>query len=520
MQRIGATGLITSLMMAGAMPCWADEGIGPFVNSVPAANAAVGSPADILSSDFSQVAVVTGTDALENPSGLITTYGFLSDGTITHPDENTYLVLPSNPRGPKSGYNYGRHFLFQGHENAGNLAYITRVNLDVTDPAHRITLLTPVGSDGLTHFSRIDGSTYDPFTETLLFTQEGGPTDGGVIEVSRGWPATVTTLYGILGRGGFEGIHPDNNGRLYLAEDVGGANASVDPNDINGATKRARQPNSFIYRFLPYDRRNLEAGGKLQVLQATVNGTPLVFGGTSATAVFNDVWAQAQLDLHSGAAYPTKWITIHDTAVDGTADFDANGLARAGGGTPFKRPENGGFKPDGKFRTFVFTTTGDTDNRSGSVAGLAARGAWGGIFELNLDSNQDKGTIHLFALGDADHNSFDNIAFGDSKTILVAEDRGDTLHDQLNTLDSLWAYPTDGGPALRVIAQGRDVSATPVAGEDNEVTGVFVSNGGVSAGIGRMHGRKEELRDARGFYTKQHGDDVTYELIHNGDNND
>ena len=44
-------------------------------------------------------------------------------------------------------------------------------------------------------------------------------------------------------------------------------------------------------------------------------------------------------------------------------------------------------------------------------------------------------------LGDADHASFDNVTFVDDEdTILVTEDRGDTLHDQLNKLDSIWAY--------------------------------------------------------------------------------
>ena len=45
-----------------------------------------------------------------------------------------------------SGVDYGRTFLFQGHENAGNLAYVTRINLDrKRGDARRITLLTPVG---------------------------------------------------------------------------------------------------------------------------------------------------------------------------------------------------------------------------------------------------------------------------------------------------------------------------------------------------------------------------------------
>ena len=76
--------------------------------------------------------MITGHAALENPSGAITNFGFLSDGTLTEPDENAYLVFDSNPGGPEADFDYGRHFVFQGHENSGNLAYITRVNLDVT----------------------------------------------------------------------------------------------------------------------------------------------------------------------------------------------------------------------------------------------------------------------------------------------------------------------------------------------------------------------------------------------------
>jgi len=101
----------------------------------------------------------------------------LADGTHTEPDENLYLVL-SNPGGPTAGYNYGHHFLFQGHENAGNLAYVTRINLDVKDPAHRNHIADAGRQRRTDALHSVDGSTYDPFTKTLLFTQEAG-TGGG-----------------------------------------------------------------------------------------------------------------------------------------------------------------------------------------------------------------------------------------------------------------------------------------------------------------------------------------------------
>ena len=63
--------------------------------------------------------VAEGLDLLENPSGVITQFGNLSDGSRTEPDENTYLILDHNPGGPTPDYDYGRHFLFQGHENSG-----------------------------------------------------------------------------------------------------------------------------------------------------------------------------------------------------------------------------------------------------------------------------------------------------------------------------------------------------------------------------------------------------------------
>jgi len=513
MRTLSKAGLIAALTMTAAAPAWAVDGVGPFTTGVPSAQPAAGSPPIAVSSDFTATAIATGTDPLENPSGLITMYGKLSDGSNTEPDINTYVTIPGKVFGPTPRYNYGHHFLFQGHENAGDLAYVTRINLDVADPAHRITLLTPVGLDHLTHINRLDGSAYDPFTRSLLLTQEGGPADGGVAEVSLGWPATVTTHYGSIGRCGLEGIRTDNKGRIYLVEDSGGTSVSVDPNDINGTTKRARQPNSYLYRFVPNKKNNLSMGGKLQALQVSINGAPLVFGGTSAAAAFADVWSQAQLDLHSGASYPTKWVTVHDTAVDGTTPFDCNLAARGAGATPFKRSENGSFKPDGQFRTYFFTTTGDTDNRSGSVPGLAARGAWGGIFQLDLDHRQDKGTIHLFALGDADHNSFDNLTFGNSQTIITGEDRGDTLHDQLNTLDSLWAYPLSLTAPLRVVASGRDASATPAASEDNELTGPHFSNG--ERAVSKQYGTPANLTNARGFFTQQHGDNTTFEIVHN-----
>ena len=481
-------------------------GIGPIVTQVAHANADVGHPNSRIAAGFGVRAVARGTDVLENPSGSIVTYGRLSDDTATEPDENSYVTYDRNPGGPVPGFDYGRHFLYQGHENGHDLAYITRVNLDVKDPLHHITLLTPVGVDGLTHFNSIDGSTYNPFSNTLLFTQENG-TAGGVIQVTRSWPPVVTTLDGIIGKGGYEGVHPDVHGNIYLVEDSGGTAVPIDPNDPN-SPKLAKQPNSFVYRFLPYNVSDLSQGGKLQALQVSIDGNPVIFHADDPSG---DVFSINQLLLHTpGTSYPTQWVTVHDTAVDGTDSFDANAAAKAALATPFKRPENMAFLPGSQFQTLFFTPTGDTDALAGAEVDLAERGTWGSIFRVDLDSDLQTGTLSIFFLGDSTHNSFDNIAFANTQQIIVTEDRGNTLHTELNTLDSIWAFSINGKIApLRFVALGRDATSE-AEGEDNEPTGIHVSAGG--SHVSDMQGTPAGLFDARAFFTQQHGDNVTYEI--------
>jgi uncharacterized protein DUF839 len=506
-------------------------------DSVASANPrfdAVAQP-NLMVQGYPLVLVAKGADPLENPSGVITRFGQLNDfppqtfePTKTEPDENTYLVLGKNPGGPTAGYDYGRRFLIQGHENGGDLAYVTRINLDVKDPAHRITLLTPVGADGKTHLNRIDGSVWNPFTGTLLFTQENG-NQGGVVEIGAQWSSTPRTLYGSLGRGGYEGIHADDRGNLLLVEDVGGTTVNVNPADPL-SPKAGRIPNSFVYRFVPSDPKDLTKG-KLQALQVTIDGHPLTFVPIDALHPTGDAFSDDQLKLHTpGASWPVRWVTIHDTAINGTADFDALAAARAAGATPFKRPENATFLPGSGFRTFFFDITGDISATSGAAQALAARGAWGGLFRVDLDSSRDTGKISLFLLGDSAHTAFDNLTFANDRILLVAEDRGDGLHRQLGVLDSVWAVDVTNAKAapVRFLALGRDAESTVDAhlldaatpgfqnDGDNEPTGLLVSDGDPS--VQGLLGRQVLGRKAsRWFITQQHGLNQVFEI--RGDHN-
>lgn len=482
------------------------------VSGVPEANPVVISP-NVFSPEFAAGLVAEGLDLLENPSGLITRFGNLSDGTRTEPDENTYLILDHNPGGPTPDFDYGRHFLFQGHENSGNLAHVTRINLDVADPDYRFTLLTPVDENGLTEFNSIDGSTWDPFSRTLLFTQEAG-TIGGVIEMGADFDpnteggAGLRTLYGSLGRGGYEGIHPDDWGNILILEDVGGTTVM----------NFGRNPNSFVYRFVPVSPDDL-THGKLQALQVSINGNPVVFVPVDDQHPNGDTRSQNQLLLHTvGASWPVQWVTIHNTEINGTDPFDANALAKAAGATPFKRPENGQFQPGSHFQTFFFDVTGDTNNIAGTDPVLAARGAWGGLFRVDLHANRETGNISLVVLGDADHAAFDNITFVDDKdTVWLAEDRGDTLHDQLNKLDSVWAYKLnrqhpERNIVSRFIALGQDRVAGVTGEEDNEPTGLHMSEG--DSTIEGLIGTKTfKIGRAMLFFTQQHGENNLFEVF-------
>ena len=527
-------------------------------SGVPTANPRAGAPLTKVADGYMQIPLAQGNDPLENPVGIFKRYGYLDDmlpisqggsgePTGTEADINTYLVK-EDIGGPTDGYDYGSHFLFQGHENGRNnkgqdaaQAYVTRINLDVKDPAHRITLITPPDADNNTGFTRIDGSTYDPFTGEMLFTQEGnGTATGGVIGVPVQWsdttPPPSKTYYGSIGHGGFEGIHPDGSGNLIMAEDIGGSGIT-DPDPAQNGNKKPRQPNSFIYRFLPKSGGDLSEG-KLQALQVTVNGTVKSFHGTggcadgsSLTAV-DDTYGADMKALHSGSSHDVKWVTVHDTDVDGTAVFNANAAAKAACATPFKRPETLQFVPGTKFASIVFDETGDTDKAAGDDPNAA--GAWGAILRVDFPSaGASTGKIKTILNGDGTLASFDNISFLDGNTLLMAEDRGETLHQQMNALDSLWSVdltkPIDqiNADAKRLVAEGRDSSANANAGHispdsvptspstfqndgDNEVTGVHVSDG--NATRQGVLGKMPPSRGSRMFYTAQHGENITYEI--------
>src|SRR6185436_2255616 len=127
-------------------------------------------------------------------------------------------------------YDYGTHFLFQGHENGARVAglaqgYITRINLDA-DTAHRVTVMATRDATGAP-IATIDGSTWDPFAQRLLFTTESAAAPTYAATVT--YPSVVEDVSGALGRGGYEGIQNDSDGNIWIVEDIGGPNKQGTP---------------------------------------------------------------------------------------------------------------------------------------------------------------------------------------------------------------------------------------------------------------------------------------------------
>jgi hypothetical protein len=512
-------------------------------------------PANILSAELTEAIVAQGSWKLENPDptpadgtgdfGLTSYYGYDNDvvftapggtaarmvpaagalpsasvkieATKTEPDKNTYLILNALD-GADPRYNYGTHFLFQGHEaGVSGQGYITRINLDA-DGAHRITLLATKDVNGV-RLPAFDGSTWYPFSERLLFTAELGA-NGGVWQATPGYPSQVEFLPA-LGRGGYEGIQSDDHGTLIIVEDVGGGGGPTTP--------QARRPNSFVYRFIPYNPLDLKQGGKLQALQlmSLNHPGPIVFGSTATPADADAaILSQDQKDLHTyGNVFQTNWVTIHDSATDPNA-FDANALAKAANATPFKRPENGQFRPGSGFTEFVFDATGDTNIHT--QAGTTY-GGFGAIFRLKL-TGANSGELRLVYRSDAAHSGLDNCGFWSADHIVFVEDAGDGLHDQRNALDSAYLFDLNAdysnplNQPVRILAQGRDASATLDSSfsgmtgfqneADNEITGFHISNGDPTVrGLLGATVPSPFNEGWRVFYTQQHGDNNTFEIL-------
>jgi hypothetical protein len=509
----------------------------PDLSNVASANtrSAGYAPSSKFSVELAGQVIAQGATPLENPTSLTGFYGYQNDvisagdptkpqmvptqgvnneAQKTEPDENTYLSFKNALHGADPNYYYGKRFLYQGHEAAVSVngvkqGLITRINLD-GDPAHRVTLLATTDSSGAA-INTIDGSGWDPWAGKLIFTTENA--NAPTYSATPDYPSTVTDVSGALGRGGYEGVSLDSEGNVMILEDQSGAN--------KGNTT-AKVPNSFLFRYVPDSPGDL-TNGKLQVLQVLNNVTHQPITQTTQTPLHS----ADQVALHVyGSSFDANWVTIHDTA-NGHTPFNANTLAKAADGTPFKRPENGRFRPGTGFREFYFDETGDTNATSPENEN---EGGWCSVFKLSQSRpGASRARLSIFYRCDGTRAGFDNTAFLSHDLVTFVEDAGDGLHGQRNALDSGWVfdvtqdYSDPSNQPVRWLAEGRDPSATIDAAAggfgkndgDNEITGTDVSDGETTVNglLGAKNPHLFQDKDWRFFYTEQHGDNRTYEVV-------
>ena len=220
-----------------------------------------------------------------------------------------------------------------------------------------------------------------------------------------------------------------------------------------------------MFRLVPADPTDLTQGGRLQALQVLDDGQPIVFHDGQADA---DITSQGMKDLHTyGRTLATKWVTVHDTSTDGFAPFDANALAKAAGATPFKRPENGVFRPTASSARSSSprpATPTPTPRPARPTAGS------GRCCKLSQSPTSDSGTHHhALPRRPGAHRPRQHHLRRSPTSWSLVEDAGDTLHTQRNALDSGYLFDLDadyahGQAPVRFLAEGRDASATIDAG--------------------------------------------------------
>ena len=156
----------------------------------------------------------------------------------TEPDKNTYLVFKKGLQGADPSYDYGTHFLFQGHEGGSPRLH------HADQPRRRRGAPRDAARDAGRRRQRrsptIDGSTWDPWAKRLLFTTENpnAPTVLGDARLPVDGRRRLRRARPRRLRG-----HPGRLGRQHL-DRRGHRRRRTRP----GTTAKA--PNSFVYRYV------------------------------------------------------------------------------------------------------------------------------------------------------------------------------------------------------------------------------------------------------------------------------
>jgi hypothetical protein len=201
-------------------------------------------------------------------------------------------------------------------------------------------------------------------------------------------------------------------------------------------------------------QKRIEDGGKLQALQVIIDGSPI-----HAADAVGDI-TRCNASCTPGTSWPIKWVTVtRQTRMIRPApcSMQMPPPARA---PAIQAAGEHGLAPGSGFRTFFFSPTGD---RTRPRARFPTGGTPGGsIFRVDLGRDDDDQRITTVKPGKTARSRFSFSATRSTvRSITLPSptsascwppDRGD-LHDQLQKLDSVWAFDVKTGHAQPFIAR-------------------------------------------------------------------
>lgn len=199
-----------------------------------------------------------------------------------------------------------------------------------------------------------------------------------------------------------------------------------------------------FYRFMPDDRTDLTAGGRLQIL-----------------GIQDKPGYDARKGQTVGRKLPVRWIDIGNPDPEYVNDDDPNGTFRQGrrlGATLFNRLEGCWYDEDGGSTYFVSTSGGDAEN--GDVNSDAYREGYGQVWEYRPRARSGGLLIlHYESPGLEALDSPDNMTVTPGGGLLLAEDDASASNgEDVNRLVGI----TPGGESF-VFARN-DFSSTELAG--------------------------------------------------------
>ena len=303
--------------------------------------------------------------------------------------------------------------------------YITRINLDA-DAAHRVTLLA-TKDDRRQPIADIDGSTWDPWAQRLLFTTENAERADlrGHARTTRRRSTTSPAR---------SAAAATRASRTTRTATSGSSRTSAATNEGRGTTGEDPEQLRLPLR-AGHARRPRATASSRCCRCCNALGQPDHRGDPDARSTRpTSRAAHLRHDVRHEVGHDPRHRRRRHRAVQREPAAQGRRTRRRSSGRRTAQ-----FRPGSNFSEFFFDETGDTNATSPENA---TAGGWGSRVQADPDATRRRrpGQLTMFYKGDQAHAGFDNVAFLSRNQITFVEDAGDTLHGQRNALDSGFVF--------------------------------------------------------------------------------